>query len=1021
MHPNSEAKCFECVAQEELDDISARRQARGQRSISPNEDVEIRAHDAELLGVCISGGGIRSATFALGVLQGLVAKSILEKADYLSTVSGGGYIGSWLQGVLDRSGSFAALDPALKEHASLRFLRKYSNYLAPRPGLSIDSAVIPVIWFRNAGLNQAIIIAATFAVLLLCHVPGYLLYPGNPEFAWAAYAAAFLMTVIAVVVMAGNLKDVVRSEFATRVTYRDKSDPPDHVAYGVIVPMLLTAPALAVGMFQSFTAWWWLLLLSALIVLHTVLQWRGGFPECFRGSHKGVLHWLRTWLHIGWMSIVCSALDCGSICATGLLIQHWSGQGIQGAYQTIAWGPPLILFSFFAGVGLQIGLMGKDYPDAAREWLARAGAWLAVCALGWAAVFTVAIFSPYWVMLLWAWKGAVAISAAGAWLTSTLGGVLAGKSSSTGKAREDGGGGGMLDRIARYAPLVALPGFFIAIAYAVHAAVFATYLFQHGLANFDWNCFVNEMLPAYWLVLTFEHPWLPVAMLALAVAIFVVLSLRVNINEFSMHHFYKNRLVRCYLGASVADRRKPNRFTGFDPKDDIRLACLSTKHKERRAPYPILNATLTVTQGSELATQERKAKSWIFTPLYSGFTPEGTAADRAAMDQLSMAGYVPTKDLLGGQLHIGTAMAISGAALSPGQGFHTSTQVAFLMTLFDVRLGWWIGNPRSAEKFGRPGPRIALWPLIRELFGAMDERSPYLNLSDGGNFDNLGLYELVRRRCRFIVAVDGEEDQKFEFNALGAAVRKCRTDFHVEIDINPCAIRPAGDFSKAHCAVGTIRYPDTDKPGYLLYIKASMTGDEPADVELYRRQCPVFPQQSTADQFFTESQFESYRRLGLHCVDSVVDFAPDRHLASVFERLADRWEVPPGPPDGESSQQAEAYSRLLEEWRDAQDIDNFDSDLVENRPSEFGAGAARTRYFLILDLIQLMENVFVSCQLGNSQNRDHRANSGWIRIFRYWLRQPAVCKVWESQHENYTRSFRHFVHDLIHEDKTKSL
>jgi len=1016
MHPNPEAKCFKSVAQEELDDISRRREARGQRPIRADENVEIRADGAELLGICVSGGGIRSATFALGVLQGLVAKSLLGKADYLSTVSGGGYIGSWLQGVLDRSGTLKPLDPSQSEHASIRFLRKYSNYLAPRPGLSIDSVVIPVIWFRNAILNQAIIIAVTFAAILLCHVPAYLLYPRNPDFAWVAYAAALLLTATAVVAMAGNLKDVVRSEFTKRVTYQARSDPPDRVAYKVVIPMLVTAPALAAGMFKSFTAWWWLLLLCALILLHAILQSRGGFPECFRGNHKGTpLLSLRTVLHTIWMSIVCSALDCGSICAVGLLIQRWSGEGIRGAYQTMAWGPPLIIFSFFAGVGLQIGLMGRDYPDAAREWIARGGAWLTVCALGWAAAFTVAIFSPYWVMLLWAWKGAVAVSAVSAWLTSSLAGVLAGKSSSTGKTGEDGGASSKLDLVARYAPLVALPGFFAAIAYMVHAAVFATYLLGTGLGHFDWGRFVNGMLPTYWLPLGFEHPGPPIAMFGFAVVVFVVLSLRVNINEFSMHHFYKNRLVRCYLGASCADRRKPNRFSGFDPKDDIPLDCLSAEHQARRAPYPILNASLTVTQGSELATQERKAKSWIFTPLYSGFTPEGTAADREAMDQLSMAGYVRTKDLLGGNLHIGTAMAISGAALNPGQGYHTSTQVAFLMTLFDARLGWWIGNPRSAEKFSRPGPKIALWPLIRELFGAMDERSPYLNLSDGGNFDNLGLYELVRRRCRFIIAVDGEEDPDFEFDALGAAVRKCRTDFHVEIDINPSAIRRAGDFSKAHCAVGAIHYPGSDRPGYLLYIKASMTGDEPADVELYRRQFPVFPQQSTADQFFTESQFESYRRLGLHCVESVLDFAPGGDLAGVFDRLADRWELPPGPPDGESSGQAEAYSRLLEEWRDTKDIDNFDSDIVENRPSDVG----RTRYFLILDLIQLMENVFVSCQLGNSHNRDHRANSGWMRIFRYWMRQAAVGRVWKSQCENYTRSFRYFVDDLIREEKTK--
>jgi len=1011
MRPNPEARCFERVAQEELDDISRRRQERGEAPIEPSDDAQWRADHAGLFGICLSGGGIRSATFGLGVLQGLMEKSFLQRADFLSTVSGGGYIGSWLQGILHREGDFDALNPKQDGDPSLRFLRKYSNYLAPRPGLSTDSAVIPVIWLRNAGLNQAIIIAATVAAMLLCHLPGFLLELETTNFARLAYEAAFVLAAIAVTVVAVNLRDVVNSEFR-RHAYRDWSFEADLVGYGAIIPLILAATALVTGILKIPLGWsWWLLL--ALFVLHVLLEWLGGFPHAYQENHARI-RWRRqrTVWHIIWMSAVSSGLDCGLVCAVGLLVGRWAGFGIQGSYEAAAWGPPLILLSLFVGVGLQIGLMGKDYPDAAREWLARAGAAIAVCAVGWAAALTGSVFAPYWIMLLWAWKGAAAVSAASAWMVSSLGGVLAGQSSATGKAGEKSGLNVNLDRIARWAPLVALPGFFIAIAYAVHALLFAASQAYPNPALFRWDSFVDSMRPEYWCMLAYLSPWLPAAVFVAAVAIFVVLSLRVNINEFSMHHFYKNRLVRCYLGASAAGQRRPNRFTGFDPKDDIPLANLAGSGKHRGGPFPILNATLTVTQGSELATQERKAKSWIFTPLYCGFTPEGTAADKKARDWLSMDGYVPTKDLLGGKLNLGTAMAISGAALNPGQGYHTSTQVAFLMTLFDVRLGWWIGNPRSREKFARPGPKVALWPLIRELFGSLDERSPYLNLADGGNFDNLGLYELVRRRCRFIIAVDAEEDQKFEFNALGAAVRKCRDDFHVEIDINPCAIRPTGDFSGAHCAVGTIRYPGWSRPGYLLYIKASVTGDEPADVELYRRQFPVFPQESTADQFFTESQFESYRRLGLHCVRTVFDFNPDPHLVKMFRRLADRWELPPGAPDGQSKQ-ADAYTRLLDQWRQTSGVELFDADIVEARPRPLNTPVQRSRYFLILDLLQLMEGVFHDCQLSKSQNREHRAYSGWMRIFRYWLRQDAVEKVWRSQRENYTKSFRYFVDDLL--------
>jgi hypothetical protein len=1023
------AYSFDSVAEAELDDISARRMERGEAGIEPDPNARHRACTARLFGLCISGGGIRSATFGLGILQGLVEKSLLQRADFLSTVSGGGYIGAWLQGVLYRTGSFDALDPrrldGRQEPPSVYFLRKYSNYLAPRPGLSLDSAVIPVIWTRNAGLNQIIIAAASFAVILLGYLPGYLLSLDFSGHAWLAFVAAAVLALTAALFAGSNLKDVVEAEFM-RESYCDRCDPPARIGSGVVLPLVLGASALVAGSFKISLGWSSLVLWLVLFLLHAGLQWLGGFPYCYQANHPGIrFREFRTYWHIVWMSLAGGGLAYALICAVGFLIGKWAQAGIQGAYEAVAWGPPLVLLSLFVGLGVQLGLMGRDYPDAAREWLARSGAWVAVCAVGWAAILTLAIFSPWWLMTWWAASHAPVLSAAAAWIASTIGGVLAGKSSATAQPGEKTSASRGLDLIARYAPLVALPGFFMAIAYAVHAALFWAYL-VYPPPGFSGSYFMAAMQREYWRVLSYSGSLiLPIAMFVVAVAIFVVLSLRVNINEFSMHHFYKNRLVRCYLGASAADSRKPNRFTGFDPHDDVPLSSLSCVGKPEGAklhgPFPILSATLTVTQGSELASQERKAKSWFFTPLYSGFTPERTAADRKAKDEqsLSLDGYRRTDDLLGGQLHIGTAMAISGAALNPGQGFHTSTQVAFLLTLFDVRLGWWIGNPRNRKTYTRPGPLIAAGPLVRELFGLLDERSPYLNLSDGGNFDNLGLYELVRRGCRFIVAVDAEEDQDFEFNALGAAVRKCRDDFQVEIDINPHAMRPVGDYSGAHCVVGRIAYPDEAERGYLLYIKASMTGDEPADVELYRRQFPAFPQQSTADQFFTESQFESYRRLGLHSVRTAFDFNVAPGLDQVFERLADRWELPPGPPAGNASAQAEAYTKLLDAWRQSGDVIDFDADIVEDRPQEFTAHNSRARYFLILDLIQLMESIFLDCNLSQSQNREHRAYAGWMRVFRYWLRQESVRKVWETQRGNYARSFTYFVDDCIHEASTR--
>ncbi len=238
---------------------------------------------------------------------------------------------------------------------------------------------------------------------------------------------------------------------------------------------------------------------------------------------------------------------------------------------------------------------------------------------------------------------------------------------------------------------------------------------------------------------------------------------------------------------------------------------------------------------------------------------------------LSLYGYEPTSAFGTGGPGLGTAMAISGAAANPNQGYHTSTAVAFMLTVFDVRLGWWLANPRRPAMLPYAGPVFGFGYLVKELFGLTDARTKFINLSDGGHFDNMGLYELIRRKCRYIVVCDGEQDQDLTFEGLASAIRKCRIDFNTEICIDLDTIRkkkgkhgPA-EFSEAHFALGTIYYPDDRlNPAHLLYLKSSLTGDEPADVLQYHSKEPLFPHQSTGDQWFDESQFESYRRLGLH-------------------------------------------------------------------------------------------------------------------------------------------------------------
>jgi hypothetical protein len=244
-----------------------------------------------------------------------------------------------------------------------------------------------------------------------------------------------------------------------------------------------------------------------------------------------------------------------------------------------------------------------------------------------------------------------------------------------------------------------------------------------------------------------------------------LLALRVDLNEFSMHYLYRNRLVRCYLGASHRER-VPNPFTGFDVNDDIHLADLTTANFYE-GPIPIFGAALNLVHGKDLAWQERKAESFVMTPLFCGFDVWFERFSRPGQwdkPGLDACGYRPTrKYAYPDGFYVGTAMAISGAAASPNMGYHSSPALGFLMTIFNVRLGWWVGNPRHCTSWRNAGPLVGLGYLLAELFGATDNSRKYVYLSDGGHFENLGLYELVKRRCRFILASDVGADKNLSF------------------------------------------------------------------------------------------------------------------------------------------------------------------------------------------------------------------------------------------------------------------
>ena len=283
-----------------------------------------------------------------------------------------------------------------------------------------------------------------------------------------------------------------------------------------------------------------------------------------------------------------------------------------------------------------------------------------------------------------------------------------------------------------------------------------------------------------------------------------------------------------------------------------------------RAPLHIVNTALNLVSGRNLAWQQRQAESFTVSPLHAG------------------GPFIGYRDARGyGGVHgitLGTAVTISGAAASPNQGYHSSVPLAFLLTMFNVRLGWWLGNPGAAGKksWVSDNPSSTVNLLAREMTGDTDDTYKWVYLSDGGHFENLGLYEMVLRRCRYIVVSDGGCDPKFTFEDLGNAIRKIRIDLGIPIEFGRTLMRSREeDEPWSYVAAATIRYDVVDgegaKDGKLVYLKPGYYPDEelPKDVLNYAKECVDFPHETTADQWFSESQFESYRALGRHVIHTI--------------------------------------------------------------------------------------------------------------------------------------------------------
>lgn len=767
-----------------------------------------------------------------------------------------------------------------------------------------------------------------------------------------------------------------------------------------------------------------------------------------------------------------------------------------GLYTSL--GPPLFLLMFLIAATIFIGVASTYTNDADRELMARTGAWMLISIFGWSVFCALVIFGP--VGLIWLWKefkiSLLSVSTISGLLT-----LIGGFSSKTSASKKNGSDKGQTNMAAQLLTnsLPAAATIFVlltlaALSLATSALIAVAYFYlkNHG-AVYQFTCwllaklqavpFINSLLPLdfkeridgmAWLPsFSTDNAWWHLDVLYNSPAILVVfvvgtilagglaMGLFVNINKFSLHSAYRDRLIRAYLGASNNTRR-PNPFTGFDERDNIQFHNLLTElfrpqnfgkdlrglveilrnpqtksaafiydhltpetkkllevdfstrtemkealkqaladdfnriiqsedlykedafgkpmnniegiaqapdiplfhlfgrpmfnravyvqkllmnrrliektfgqwiespeqlgfDKEAR-PLHIVNIALNLVGGKELAWQERKAQPFTVSPLHAGSFGVGyrNSTQYAISRQQN------------GALTLGTSMAISGAAVSPNMGYNSSSAVTFLLMLFNVRLGWWLGNPGSAgqETYMKPSPFFTPKPLIAETLGMTDSQHSYVYLSDGAHFENLALYEMVRRRCHFIILSDAGADSEFNFDDLGNAMRKIRIDLGVPIEFaQGMTIRHRVEADKLfaadgkapgkYCALARIRYsaidgknlsPDQkeEMDGWLIYIKPTVYGLEPQDVLNYAKSNETFPHETTGDQMYSESQFESYRALGAHVIKQIFG----RKQMNDFEDLVKRAEEYLNTKEKDSSQAPNEWSQKIKKILD---------------------------------------------------------------------------------------------------------
>jgi hypothetical protein len=943
--------------------------------------------------LCLSGGGIRSATFNLGILQGLARHKLLERFSYLSTVSGGGFIGGWLSAWMHRAGgdrqslghqreldfsvagvrkvskelAQAATDPLSPEPDAIYNLRVYSNYLTPKKGLlSVDTWNLVAVYLRNLWLNWLVFLPPIIAFLMLPRL-SVVLAKTQHLGATASLIIGFLFGAVALIYIGLDLPST-----------RFRNYGPVKFVIFCLVPLVISAFGLTSYWSRIKDApdkWSFVLFSLALSAIPLVLFFiiKAVVTRKLKPQSTGAGNKQESWASVMLKRVGALVLILVAFALTSLIVwfivtnklpfplnleQSWAR-----AYATFA-VPSLLLVMSFGGT-LIAGFTSRFTDAEDQEWWARAGAWIGIVIGGWIVFHLLVLFGPSLFFDLqtqlldkknWNLKTLGSVKGGATAVIGVVSGAITlfgGFSSKTPAHGAKNGDGGSKTKSML---LIKVAGVVFAAFIAILLSLVSDWLLASSVGNW-----ISQQITGSAPLLNSVEPrdivyHSPGRLILVVLGIFALIGflfgLVINTNRFSLHYYWRNRIMRAYLGASNnksndtkdeptdlgASNKKSNdtkeeltdlgasnknsndtkedltdlgasnkkshdtkdevtdlgasnkstdtknKFTEFDQSDNLKMHELKNQR-----PLHLLNLTLNLVGGKRLEWQDRKAESFSVSPLHAGSF---------------WLGYRRSEDY-GRGISLATAVAISGAAASPNMGYMmTSSIVRFIMTIFNIRLGFWLGNPGPAgggdpdalvdPPYKSDSPTQSVRPIVSEALGMTDGDSPYVYLSDGGHFENLGLYEMVLRRCRLIVVSDASTDTNYNFDSLAMAIRQIRTDFGVPIDMEEMKFGNDSEPANNYCAIGKIRYSCVDNQsddstndhfydGTLIYIKPSLLGDEPRDVLTYQSANPLFPEEPIADQWFSESQFESYRALGSHMIEMICKHRPDETQVSPLD------------------------------------------------------------------------------------------------------------------------------------------